>query len=199
MLKKILFISIIIFSTSAFAQQDDGQYIHRHLTRATASIVAGSMLHYNINNVNVNGNLEYYLDNTISFRGDINSLLGSTGLTADSIGLKNDQSILLGAVYHFHTKNHFDPYFIIQPGFAYTSSYKETVTNDSYKNVIKIYYKGVISPLATAGLGFNYYFQRYFHLFLETRYVYGNHLSEAPKPMSLQELRITFGLGFNLF
>jgi hypothetical protein len=63
----------------------------------------------------------------------------------------------------------------------------------------KKYYNGSISPLATAGLGFNYYFQRFAHLFLETRYVYGQHLSNAPSPISLQEVRITFGLGFNLF
>jgi hypothetical protein len=199
MLKKNCFIALVLLSTVLLAQQEDGQYIHKNLTRATASIVAGSMLHYNINNVHLNGNFEYYLDNKISIRGDINFLMGSKGLTTDSLGLKDEHSLMLGAIYHFHTKNHVDPYFIIQPGFAYTSSYKEIATNLPDKSTTNVNYKAVISPLATAGLGLNYYFERFAHLFIETRYVYGNHLSEAPKPISLQELQITFGLGFNLF
>lgn len=199
MLKKICIFSIVVFSSAGFAQQEDGQYIHQQLTRADASIVAGYMFKENINNVYVKGNLEYYLDNKVSIRGDVNWLMGSTGLTSDSMGFKDNHSLMIGTVYHFHTKNHFDPYFIIQPGLAYTSSYKEVVSTIPDKNTKNVYYKGVMSPLASAGIGFNYYFQRFAHLFIETRYVYGNHLSEAPKPLSLQELRVTFGLGFNLF
>ncbi|MES2591710.1 MAG: outer membrane beta-barrel protein [Bacteroidota bacterium] len=196
MLKKKLFIILLMLSASSIAQQKDGQYIHQNLIRADVSIVAGYMLKENFNNVHVNGNLEYYLDNKVSIRGDANFLLGSTGINSDSMGLKDNHSLMLGGAYHFQTKNHFDPYFIIQPGFAYTSSYKAPNPNsDEGKNT---YYKGVISPLATAGLGFNFYFQRFAHLFMETRYVYGNHLSEAPHPLSLQEMRFTFGLGFNI-
>jgi len=199
MLKNIFILFFTLISFTGFTQEENAQFIHKHLTRATASIVAGVMLKNNINNVHVNGNLEYYLDNKISIRGDFNYMLGSSGLTADSMGLKDNHSILLGAVYHFHTANHFDPYLILQPGFAYTSSYNAKYSSLLQDNTKIIYYKPVISPLATVGLGFNYYFQRFAHLFLETRYVYGQHLSDAPKPISLQELRITFGLGFNLF
>lgn len=198
MQKPLLIIFLVCFSSLLFAQQEDGQFIHKHLLRADASIVKGYLLKENFQTVHVNGNLEYYADNKISIRGDANYMLGSSGLTADSIGLNNNISVLLGAAYHFHTKGHFDPYFIFQPGIAYTTSYKQfdLSTNDARS---KIKYKAAMSPIATAGLGFNYYFQRFAHLFLETRYVYGQHLSNAPTPISLQELRITFGLGFNLF
>lgn len=199
MLKQIFILLIICASFQSNAQQEEAQFIHKHLVRADASIVAGVLFKDNINNVHVNGNLEYYLDTKISVRGDCNYMLGSSGLTIDSMGLKDNHSVMLGAVYHFHTNNHFDPYFILQPGFAYTSSYNGRYSALSQDNTKTIYYKPVISPLATAGLGFNYYFQRFAHLFLETRYVYGQHLSNAPKPISLQEFRITFGLGFNLF
>lgn len=196
MLKNKLSTILVMLSTVGFAQQVSGQYIHQHLIRVDASIVAGHMLKENFNNVHVNGNLEYYLDNKVSIRGDVNFLLGSTGINNDSLGLKDNHSLMLGGAYHFQTKNHFDPYFIIQPGFAYTSSYK--APNPDSEQSKNIYYKGVISPLATAGLGFNFYFQRFAHFFMETRYVYGNHLSEAPHPLSLQEIRFTFGLGFNI-
>jgi hypothetical protein len=199
MLRKLSILILACLSVAGFAQQEEEQFIHKHLVRADASIVAGVLLKDNINCVHVNGNLEYYLDNKISVRGDCNYMLGSNGLTADSMGLKDNHSVMLGAAYHFQTNNHFDPYFILQPGFAYTSSYNARYSTLSPDNTKNIYYKPVISPLATAGLGFNYYFQRFAHLFLETRYVYGQHLSDATKPMSLQEFRITFGLGFNLF
>ncbi len=200
-MKKIILILGYVCSLSVvFAQQENTQFIHKHLVRADASIVAGYLFKENINNVHINGSAEYYLDNKISIRGSASYLLGSTGLTKDSIGLKDFHSIYLGGVYHFNTTSHFDPYFIFQPGLAYTSSYKSgPPALKAGDTQIRKYYPGVLTPLATAGVGFNYYFQRFAHLFVETRYVYGRHLSQAPSPISLQELRVTFGLGFNLF
>lgn len=199
---KNLIILFVCFTSVVFAQQENTQYIHKHLMRATASVVGGSLFKEGINNVHIDGSAEYYLDNKISIRGSASYLLGSTGLTKDSMGLKDFHSIYLGGAYHFPTKGHFDPYVIFQPGLSYTSSYKSepisflATTEDE---PIRTNYPGVLSPLATAGVGFNYYFQRFAHLFVETRYVYGMHLSQAPSPISLQELRVTFGLGFNLF
>jgi hypothetical protein len=194
MRKYFFFIPLVCCFSFLHAQQQDGQYIHKHLVRADASIVSGYIFLNNIKNVHVNGNLEYYMDNKVSIRGDANYMLGSTGLSEDSIGFKDNANVMLGAVFHIHTNGHFDPYFILQPGIAYTSSYRQNYLESS-----KTYYPGVISPLGSAGFGFNYYFQRFAHLFMETRYMYGQHVSQAPSPLSLQELRITFGLGFNLF
>jgi hypothetical protein len=200
MLKYTLLTPLVFVSFLGQAQETESQYIHKHLVRADASIVPGYILNDNLQNVHLNGNLEYYADNKISVRGDANYMMGSTGYTKDSMKLKDYFSVMLGTSFHIATNNHFDPYFILQPGIAYTSSYYDSKagSRDEIEGVKK-YYAGAISPLASAGLGFNYYFQRFAHLFLETRYVYGTHLSEAPSPISLQELRVTFGLGFNVF
>jgi hypothetical protein len=202
MLKKYFIILFVCFSSAISAQQEKVQFIHKHLVRTDASIVAGYMFKDNLSNVHINGNLEYYLDNKVSIRGSASYMLGSSGLTKDSMGLHDFHSIYLGAVFHIPTKGYFDPYFILQPGIAYTSSYRMYNPNPipwSETPLEKTTYPGVLSPIATAGFGFNYYFQHFAHLFMETRYVYGNHLSEAPHPISLQELRVTFGLGFDLF
>jgi hypothetical protein len=199
MAKRNLIFLFVCLTTVLFAQQENTQFIHKHLVRADASIVAGYLFKENINNVHVDGNAEYYVDNKVSIRGSATYMLGSSGLTKDSIGLKDFHTIMLGGAYHFHTNGHFDPYFIFQPGLAYTSSYKAKYIGNPDDRTKVATYGGALTPLATAGLGFNYYFQRFAHLFLETRYVYGRHLSEAPSPVSLQELRVTFGLGFNLF
>lgn len=201
-MKTINLILIFVCSLSVvFAQQENTQYIHKHLMRADASVVGGYLFKENINNVHIDGSAEYYIDNKISIRGSASYLVGSSGLTKDSIGLKDFHSIYLGGAYHFPTKGHFDPYVIFQPGLSYTSSYKGTPASltTSEEAPAKKMYPGVLTPIATAGVGFNYYFQRFAHLFFETRYVYGQHLSPAPSPISLQELRVTFGLGFNLF
>lgn len=198
MFKKYLILLFVCLASILVAQEESVQFIRKNLVRADASIMAGYMFKDNLNNVHLNGSIEYYLDNLISIRGSASYMMGSTGLTADSMGLKDFHSIYIGTAFHFHTKNHFDPYVIVQPGIAYTSSFKATYTSSPKEYTKTATYAGVVSPLATVGFGFNYYFQRYAHLFMETRYVYGNHLSEAPHPISLQELRFTFGLGFNL-
>jgi len=54
------------------------------------------------------------------------------------------------------------------------------------------------NPLMSEVIGFNYYGDKYFHLFAELRLVQGNHMSTYSKPQSLNELRFSFGLGFNL-
>jgi hypothetical protein len=202
MSKYFFIIPSLCISSFMFAQQTNGQYIHKHLVRADASIVSGYIFKDNLKNVHLNGNLEYYLDNKISIRGDANYMLGSSGFTEDSMHLKDNISVMLGSAVHFHTNNHFDPYFILQPGIAYTSSYFDSGIGAASEDpeAKRVYnYNGSLTPLASVGFGFNYYFQRFAHLFAETRYVHGQHLSEAPSPISLQELRITFGLGFNLF
>jgi hypothetical protein len=55
-----------------------------------------------------------------------------------------------------------------------------------------------VNPLISTAFGFNFYFQRWFHLFGEVRYISGKHLSDATTPLSLNELRFSFGLGWNI-
>jgi len=54
-----------------------------------------------------------------------------------------------------------------------------------------------VNPLISGVIGFNLYATKFFHLFADARYVYGNHLSDSP-PISLNEVRVSFGLGINL-
>ena len=109
-MKKIILLLVYVCSLSVvFAQQENTQFIHKHLVRVDASIVEGYLFKENMNNVHLNGSAEYYLDNKISIRGSASYLLGCNGLTKDSIGLKDFHSIYLGALYHFPTNNHFDP------------------------------------------------------------------------------------------
>jgi hypothetical protein len=54
-----------------------------------------------------------------------------------------------------------------------------------------------ISPVFSPVIGLNYYFQKWFHLFFETRYIQGKYISEG-WVIPLSELRFSFGLGWNI-
>lgn len=198
MITRNIFMACMLTAVSAISQST--QFIHKHLIRSDASIVSGYMFKPGLKNVYLNGNLEYYIDNMVSIRGDANWMAGSSGLYNSSFGISDNHSVMLGPVFHIHTNNHFDPYFIVQPGIGYTSSFQTLEPGTHYeKGDQRIKYAGTLTPLGSAGVGFNYYFQRFAHLFCEARYVYGRHLSDSQSPVSLEEMRITFGLGFNLF
>jgi hypothetical protein len=193
------YIATLFFASSSlfcFAQKENNQFIRRGLLRADASFAPGYMFNGR-SNVYMNGNLEYYLDSKTSIRGDANYMFGSKSPSSDSMSLKDNHSLMIGLSLHVPTKGSFDPYFIVQPGLAYTSSAIESRSSSDAIN--KKTFAGVLTPVASAGIGFNYYFQRFAHLFMEGRYYYANHLSAAPAPISLQEVRVTFGLGFNVF
>jgi hypothetical protein len=187
---------LVCIATSAYSQQESESFIRKGLLRADGAISPGFMPN-GFSNVYLNGNLEGYLDKIVSVRGDVNFLVGSTPVKGSASMLDHNHSVLVGMAFHIPAKGHFDPYLILQPGIAYTaSSYNRSFAEGS-SEVIK--YPGVVSALGTAGIGFNYYFQRFAHLFCEGRYFSGKHLSNAPEPFSLNEIRFTFGLGFNCF
>jgi hypothetical protein len=65
MIKYILSVPLLCSVSFLSAQQQNLQYIHKHLLRSDASIVSGYMFNHNIANVHLNGNLEYYMDNKV--------------------------------------------------------------------------------------------------------------------------------------
>ena len=53
-----------------------------------------------------------------------------------------------------------------------------------------------MNPLASLVIGYNYYVHRYFHFFVQTRFIAGQHLYNEHKDLS--EFRFSAGLGFNI-
>lgn len=180
-MKKIILLAVILSVVEAsFSQEKSERCIRKGLLRATGTIAPGIMLKENISTISLHGNLEYYIADNISMRGDIFYFLKAKDNNGSN-PFNFNHSLFTGASNHFKTKNHFDPYFAFQPGIAYANNNSTTQIN----------------PLVSSVLGFNYYFERWFHLFIEGRYIYGKNISEAGV-VSLSELRFSFGLGFNL-
>ncbi len=181
----------------SFAQKEKSSFIRKGLLRAQATISPGVLSEENASTISLHGNLEYYVANNVSFRGDSYYFLHSrfeNGINP----LHFNHSVFSGASYHFKTKSHFDPYLAIEPGISFTELIMNPCPDGAECLVGPIYGDRAINPLISSAFGFNFYFERWFHLFGETRYIYGKHLSNAPYPLSLSELRFSFGLGFNL-
>jgi hypothetical protein len=192
-MKKLFFIGFLVLSVSSFSQEIKKQFIHKGLLRSTATFAIGG-----ITQIALHGNLEYYLADNVSLRGSTFLSLkmfdpheGVNLVEFDPFLVSNHQ-ILFGAFYHFKTKNHFDPYLGFQPGVAVSQAVIYYSPPESTYSAI------TVNPIMGLTLGFNLYFQKFFHLFAETQYIHGKHLSDSYKPVALDELRFSFGLGFNL-
>jgi hypothetical protein len=178
---------ILIFSFAAKAQPEKQQFVHSGILRTTLTISPATS-----GSIYLQGNVEYYLHPSLSVRGD-----GFYGVKYGQDFLTQNHSIFSGASYHFTTKGNFDPYFFFQPGVAITQKEFQSCINVYPTSPECVDSKIITNPLTSIGSGFNYYFQKWAHLFGELRYVYGKHIPSTPPAISLSELRFSFGLGFN--
>ncbi len=195
----ILLIGVIVVQ----AQETKERYIRKGLIRSMGTISTGIMLKENISTISLHGCLEYYVADNISLRGDSYFFLKAKDNSGNN-PFDFNHSTFSGASYHFKTKNHFDPYIALEPGVSITrlSSYSALIEPLIYspnEGWTTFQEKTTVNPLISSAFGFNLYFQKLFHLFAEARYIYGKHISNGNfSPISLSELRFSFGLGINL-
>ena len=101
---------------------------------------------------------------------------------------------LAGISYHFTEKKKFDPYAGLQTGIIFAEAKPDIELAVVYPYPID---RRSIDPVVSLHVGFNYYATRYFHLFANLRYING--IRNAPDSFNdLNEIRFSFGLGFNL-
>lgn len=195
-MKKIFFALlalILLYTSDCFSQEESKRYVRKGLIRDQGTIAPGLLLKDNLSTISLYGTLEYYVADNVSVRGN-----GYYGMQIDKPNfdktpyLSSNHQLYAGISYHFTTKGHLDPYLGFEPGVAFSQSVigktdEETFVSNTSAN-----------PLLSPVIGFNFYFQRVFHLFCEARYIQGKHLSNAPTSLSLNELRFAFGLGLNL-
>jgi len=187
MVKQIV---IILFFMPLFLfSQEESSVIDKGLVRFQGTIGMGKLLNLNETNIFLTGNLEYYIQSLISARGDVYYFLKN-----DENSLKQNHQLFSGASYHIKTNNNFDPYIGFQPGMALTQSFNSPRKGN--ESVQQFSSSTSYSPLISGVVGFNYYASKWFHLFVDGRIVQGRHLSNF-NAVSLNEVRISFGLGFN--
>ncbi len=173
--------------------QDNERVIRKGLAAGKGTLAMGMPTDYEGTNMYVSGNLQYYFQDNISYRGEVWFFLGSDG---EKNLFKQNSTLFTNFNYHIRTKNNIDPYIGVGPGFSWTQlkepDHIMIVGNEHGLSD----YKATINPVASLTAGINYY-TKWAHLFIEAKYVHGIHLSDIPA-VSLNELRIAFGFGWNI-
>ncbi|MEW6468042.1 MAG: hypothetical protein AB1458_03915 [Bacteroidota bacterium] len=178
----------------SIAQDEKTPYIHKGLFRSVATLSAGRLLNEHTSTIFIQGNIEYYVADHVSIRGEGFYMIqsGHQGAPVFEPYVYSNHQVFSGANFHLRSKSHFDPYIGFEPGVAISKAVIDTVPADQL-----LLSKQTVNPAFSCMLGFNYYFEKLFHLFMEARYVHGRHLSNGAA-LSLNELRFSFGLGWNL-
>lgn len=192
-IRSSIILGFIFFSGIVTAQE----FIKSNLLRASASFSIGKLTADKESTINIGSSLEYYLDERFSLRGEGVYFIGYNDNIP--VGYKSNHGLMAGISYHFTEKKAFDPYIGLQPGMSfgkYGNLTDSTMVSDTYWLSNNRYTNFHVNPTVSVHTGFNYYAEKFFHLFVDLRYLYGNFHSEIPT-RSLNEIRIEFGLGFN--
>lgn len=189
---------LLLVSTLAFGQKKNRpeltgeDIIRKGLVRAQATISPGWTLADGMTNVYLQGDMEYYLEDKVSLKGDVSFFLGTQG----NGYLKHNHSLFFGAQYHFPYKR-FDPYIGLHPGVSLVQVNNPTMPTPEIDVAIgESNLKA--SPAISVATGFNFYVWRYIHFMANLKYIHAKHPAEWGTNYALDELRISFGLGWNV-
>ena len=177
---------LVLFGFMSLHTLAQESIVKEGLLRTQLTLSPSKMLNDNLSYFYLHGNLEGYVSDKISISGEGYLFLGRTSFYADIQSFKHNHSVFFGANYHFIKNNH-DVYLGIQPGVAYTQVKMLRGMNEQYTST---------NPLFSSVVGYNYYINNIFHFFVQTRLILGKHLANDAK--SLNEIRFSAGLGFNL-
>lgn len=179
----LLTIFIFCANSNAFAQENT--VIKKGLLRAHSTLCTGKNLKHNISNFYLHGVFEGYLEKTVSVAGEAYYYLGE--LNAANELFEFNHSLFFGASKHF-VKNKNDFYIGLQPGVSITKMNSNYITFN--KTDVGV------NPLFSGVVGYNLYVSNFFHFFIQSRIIVGNH--NYDKQINLTEIRCSAGLGLNL-
>lgn len=179
----------LFFSTSTIAQNNTVG-IDRTKFKASLSFSLG-LLTENTKTTQLQG---YFAmrpkESRIELRADAFYFLGSTG---DRPRFSMNHQLFVGAFYRFSDAA-LQPYVGFQPGIALSQSSEFGAFDQTTGNVN---YKKTINPVGSVAGGLDFFAEKLFFMFVETRYIFGKHKSDT-YPVFLDEWRFSFGLGFHI-
>jgi len=181
----VLALFCIAITVVGFSQEQE-----RRTTYKAALSFSPGLLTENTQTTNLHGYFGIRPGGKVELRGDGFYFLNSMG---DRPRFSMNHQLYAGAFYRFSNKK-LQPYTGFQPGIAYAQS-SEYGTIDS--NTGELNYKKSVNPVGAVIGGVDFFGEKFFYLFAETRYVFGKHKSDT-YPVFLDEWRFSFGLGIHL-
>jgi hypothetical protein len=160
-------------------------YLRPGLIRAHLTLTPARSLGTDDSHFYLHGALEGYLNSQLSLAGESYYYMGQ--LSSARIIFDQNHSIFFGANYHW-VHNRSDLFVGFQPGFSITRL-------NAINNGLKQSETG-FNPLVSIIAGHNFFIHSFFHFFVHSRLVVGEH--HYNRNINLAELRISAGLGINL-
>ena len=175
----LLFIAFSAYSEALAQASINSGLIRSHLTISPSYQFQSTQSHFSFH-----GGNDIYLNRRFSIATDGYFYLGS--LNAGLSEFDYNHLVLWGGNFHF-VKSINDLYFGFQPGVSFTKI-------DAERNYLATSSMGVNTVFSTT-VGYNCYISNMFHFFLQSKLVLANHSFD--KAQSINELKISAGLGFN--
>lgn len=175
---------LLLCATLACSAQDNAPYVGAGLLRGSGAISPGLLLEAPVTNIYLNGKLEYFAEDRISFRGEVFWYRDSQ--QAEPLLARNSQ-LAFGPFYHF-VSGRLDAAIGIEPGVSFVQPARPVLQEaaDPLRMV----------PNASLCAGLTYNVWDYFHFFLDARYVHASYPGSATGAIPLDEVIVSGGLGW---
>lgn len=176
--------AMLLFAEAGTAQYHSKPFLQKRLMNFSASFTGGVMIFNPVQDMYINGSFSYCIENQIGIRTDLVVFFPDPGFKGQ---LEKNSSILLGPEFHFPA-GRFDMSLIFEPGISFV--YEDGGAADKQTQA---------EPVFLTAMGFYYYIFQNFHILASVGYLHGNYFLESNDPYRLDELRVTGGLGINIF
>lgn len=182
-------ICIALLFAGVFSSHAQELVSRKHLVGASATIAPGFQKNNSDMNLYIHGFMHFYPEPKVSLNGEAYWYVGAQ---EQETLMAENSTILFGPNYHFAKDGAFDPFIGIMPAISLVSAIDRT-------GIYPIAGKLSVVPLLSLNAGIRYHFMNWFNIFGSVRYMMGNLTENYPSSLSLNELRISVGLGFNFY
>jgi hypothetical protein len=209
-MKKILFsIVTIVFCQTVFAQENPDAPVmitsRARMLRTQATITPAWSVGANLGghsgaisggrtNIYAHGTAEYYFTENISVRGDLFYFINKNKVNG---GMKHNHAVEVGASYHLIKKGNLDPFVGIAAGLNFAQIYPANFFRAPGDTIRDYVIPSHLDPVWGPRVGLNFFGQKVFHFFIEAHYMMGAYRPAVGPVLSLNELRVSAGLGWN--
>lgn len=145
-------------------------------------------------NIYLHGTAEYYFTERFSIRGDGYYFVNKNKVAG---GLKHNHCVQVGADFHLLKSMTFDPYIGLATGINLAQIYPMDFYKSPGDTIANYAVPAHLDPIWGPRVGINFYGQRIFHFFIEGQYLMGAYRPPMGPTRSLNEIRISAGLGWN--
>jgi len=177
--------TIILLILCIYGTAQGNKFIRKGLLSSQLTFSPSYMVSDKQSYFYLHGGLEAFISEKTSLNGETYFLLGNIGATNPAF--EYNHSTFFGASWHLNKNDH-DFSLGIQPGISFTK------LNALKSSPIKT--QGGMNPLFSAVVAYKFYFFRFFHFFIQSRFILGQHNYDVPR--DIFELRFSAGLGLNI-